>query len=52
MTGLVLTFKHMVYYKHNVWTEKDKIIKYMALCGKLYRDCAAGLYNAANFFVA
>ena len=33
-TGLVFKFLHIVYKQHNVWREKDKIMKQMLICGK------------------
>ena len=35
-----------------IWTEKDKIIKEMAFCGKWNRDYVDCLKNAVNFVVA
>jgi hypothetical protein len=49
MTGLVFKFYHMFYEKHIIWTEKDKIMKWMAFCENKVAEC---LENAVNFLVA
>jgi len=38
--------------KNIIWTEKDRIIKEMAFCGKQNKNYGTSLKNAINVFVA
>jgi hypothetical protein len=42
----------MVYEKHIVRAETNKIMKYMAFCGRKNRDYAECLQNTVNFPVS
>jgi len=52
MTGLIFKFKAVVYRKKSIiWTEKDKIMKFLTFLENK-RDYEACLKNTANFIDA